>query len=642
MKHTWKATSIIIAVSLLISLAGFASPLSADDSQEEDLASGRLIIQFEPGTSSSDRARIYRQLGGKLEAAIPELGVQVVSVPQYLVSHKFGACRSISEVRCIEPDYVAKAADVPNDPYFNNKYQWGMFKVKATQAWDITHGSRKVRIAILDTGIDSSHPDLAAKIVAKKDFTGSSTARPANSHGTHVAGIAAAITGNRVGVAGLGYGSALMDVKVLGDDGTGYYSSIAHGIIWATHNGADVINLSLGGSSPSSTLRQAVDYAWKHGAVVVAAAGNDGSKSAFYPAYYGNCIAVAATDASDKLSSWSNRGSWVDVAAPGTAYSTKPNGQYGYMGGTSMACSYVTGLAGLVSSVASDTNRNGRLNDEVRSRIEGGSDDVGINIAHGRINAYQAVKGSSAPPPPPPGQISGTMIDADTKEAISGATVNNGTTSATTNSDGSYTISKVSQGTYTVTASASGYQSCSSTVTVSSGQTATADFSLDREAPASTPMWVDRITFSASGAELQIKVKVVNPGPVAGARVRLNLKQNERSSWTSYGITDSAGEVTYRWPQATGGECLAAVTYLGHNEYTWDESQGVTSVSYSLGGTQAVEETSDIVCETATSETTNSVSACRGGASPLPPLIIMNECINLSLKCCSAKIKAEI
>jgi len=695
MKQTWKATSIIIAVSLLISLAGFASPLFADDSQEESLASDRFIVQFEPGMSGSDMAQVHQQLGGELEASIPELGVQVVSVPHHERFSKSQAYRSHSKVRCVEPDYVAEVVDVPNDPYFDDDHQWGMFKVEAAQAWDITHGSSNTCIAILDTGIDSSHPDLGAKVVAKTNFSGSSTAEPGNDHGTHVAGIAAAITDNGVGVAGLGYNSSLMNVKVLDDDGTGYYSWIAQGIVWATDNGADVINLSLGGSSFSSTLQQAVDYAWNHGVVVVAAAGNDGSSGYFYPAYYDNCIAVAATDASDNLASWSNYGSWVDVAAPGSAYSTKTDGQYGYMSGTSMASPYVAGLAGLVFSVASDSNGNGWLNDEVRSRIEDGSDDVGINVAHGRINAYQAVQGSSSPPPPPspgqisgsvtdadtrkaisgatvnngttsaatnsngsytipdvsqgtytvtasangyqsssetitvasgqtatanfslareasppppsPGQISGSVTDADTGRAISGATVNNGTTSATTNSNGSYTISNVPQGAYTVTASANGYQSSSGTITVASGQTATANFSLAREASASNTMWVESITFIPTGSELQIKVKVVNPEPVRGAMVRLNLKQNGRSIYNGYGSSNSAGEATYRWPRATGGEYLATVTYLRHSQYTWDESQGVTSASYTLGGTQAVEETCDIVCQTATSETTNSV-----------------------------------
>ena len=118
-------------------------------------------------------------------------------------------------------------------------------------------------------------------------------------HGTHVAGIAAAMTNNGIGVAGLGYTSTIMNVKVLGDTGSGAYSGIASGIIWAADNGAEIINMSLGGSSTSSTLEDAINYAWSKGVVVVAAAGNSGNTTPFYPAYYTNCIAVAATDAND-------------------------------------------------------------------------------------------------------------------------------------------------------------------------------------------------------------------------------------------------------------------------------------------------------------------------------------------------------
>ncbi len=268
-------------------------------------------------------------------------------------------------------------------PIFN--VQWDMTKVQAPQAWDITKGSQNVIIAILDTGIDVNHPDLAGKVVSSVNFTDSSTPYAnGQSHATHVAGIAAAITNNGVGIAGLGRNSSLMNVKVLGDNGYGYYSWIAQGIIWAADHGADVINLSLGGSTASATLENAVNYAWSKGVVVVAAAGNNGSTTPFYPADYTNCISVAATDYNDALASWSNHGSWVDVAAPGVSiYSCIPGSQYGYMSGTSMASPHVAGLCGLVFSVASDTNGNGRINDEVKSAIEASCDKVGIDVVSG-------------------------------------------------------------------------------------------------------------------------------------------------------------------------------------------------------------------------------------------------------------------
>jgi hypothetical protein len=134
---------------------------------------------------------------------------------------------------------------------------------------------------------------------------------------------------------------------------------------------------------------------------------------------------------------------------------------------------------------------------------------------------------------------------------------------------------------------------------------ASAKFSLAREAAATSTMWVDSITFTPTGSELQIKVKVVNSEPVTGAMVRLNLKQNGRSIWNAYGITNSAGEVTFRWRRATGGEYLATLTYLKHSQYTWDKSQGVASASYTLGSTQAVEETCDTACQILTVTVTN-------------------------------------
>jgi len=133
------------------------------------------------------------------------------------------------------------------------------------------------------------------------------------------------------------------------------------------------------------------------------------------------------------------------------------------------------------------------------------------------------------------------------------------------------------------------------------------DFITASAPPSTDTMWAESITFTPTGSELQIKVKVVNPEPVRRAWVRLNLKRNGRTIWNGYGITNSAGEATCRWRRAIDGEYLATITYVKHRQYTWDESQGVTSASYTLRSTQAVEETCDIVCETPTSETTNSV-----------------------------------
>ncbi|MDP2991007.1 MAG: S8 family serine peptidase, partial [Kiritimatiellota bacterium] len=373
--------------------------------------------------------------------------------------------------------------------------------------------------AVLDTGIKLTHPDLAGKIVVSQNFaTGSATSDDLHGHGTHVAGISAAITNNGTGVAGLGRDASLMNVKVMGDTGSGYHSDIANGVIWATDHGANVINMSLGVTGTSTTLQQAVEYAWNHGVVVVAAAGNSGSSVPSYPAYYPRAIAVAASDPNDKLYSFSNFGDWVDVAAPGNALSTTKNGGYGYMSGTSMASPHVAGLAGLVWSVARDNNGDGKLNDDVRAMIENACDNIGVSgIGHGRVNAYKAVMAGS-PPPTTNGTITGTVADAATSARISGAAVTDGTRTATTNSSGVYTLSGVPAGIFTVTASASGYTSQSQGVTVSSGATSTANFALSKPVtPPGNTMWVDSAAFAVNGSTLTVKMKVANPNPVTGA-----------------------------------------------------------------------------------------------------------------------------
>lgn len=391
-----------IVLTLLLGYFGFASPVLANDSSVGNASPEHLLIKFKPGTNANAMAAVYQKGGGKFEDIIPVLGVQEVTAPHGQGAAELAFYRRCKEVGYAEPDSLAVTADVPNDTYFSS--QWGMAKVQAPQAWDITHGTPSTVIAILDTGIDLEHPDLAGKVISSINFTNSPTANAnGNIHGTHVAGIAAALTNNALGVAGLGRDCSLMNVKVLGDDGYGYYSWISEGIIWAADNGAKVINLSLGGTADSSTLEDAVNYAWGKGSVVVAAAGNNGSTSNFYPAYYTNCISVAATDDNDTLASFSNHGSWVDVAAPGTAiYSTVPNALYDYASGTSMACPLVSGLAGILFSVSTDVNGDNRVNDEVKASIELNSDNLGIDTVYGRINAYKSVQSPSLPLPPPP------------------------------------------------------------------------------------------------------------------------------------------------------------------------------------------------------------------------------------------------
>ncbi len=270
--------------------------------------------------------------------------------------------------------------------------QWAIPKIMAPEAWKLTAGKPSIVIAVLDTGIDKKQKDLVGKVTAEVNFTNSPTTDDIYGHGTHVAGIIAAWAGTGTGVDGLAPDCRLMNVKVADDQGRFDSSVAAKGINWAVDHGANVINMSLVSTEPSLTLERAIDYAWSKGVVIVAAAGNLVGDKIVYPAYYSNCIAVAATDSNDCVASWSSQGSWVDVAAPGVdIYSTLPENEYGYKSGTSMAAAYVSGLAGLLFTLESDKDGNGVINDEVRAAIENGCDGLNIAAVKGRINAYHAV-----------------------------------------------------------------------------------------------------------------------------------------------------------------------------------------------------------------------------------------------------------
>jgi thermitase len=288
-----------------------------------------------------------------------------------------------------ESGFYASAVIASNDDYSGR--QWAIPKIMAPQAWEVTSGANNVVIAVLDTGIDKEQVDLVGKVIAEVNFTDSPTTDDIYGHGTHIAGIIAAWAANGTGVAGLAPDCRLMNVKVADDQGRFDSSVAAKGINWAVDHGANVINMSLVSTEPSPILEEAINYAWNQGVVVVAAAGNLVGTKVVYPAYYSNCIAVAATDSNDRVASWSSQGDWVDLAAPGVdIYSTLPGNHYGYKSGTSMAAAHVSGLAGLLFALEKDRNNDGLVNDEVRAAIENGCDGL-TGAVKGRINAFNAV-----------------------------------------------------------------------------------------------------------------------------------------------------------------------------------------------------------------------------------------------------------
>ncbi|OGK51637.1 hypothetical protein A3B02_00685 [Candidatus Roizmanbacteria bacterium RIFCSPLOWO2_01_FULL_42_14] len=379
-----KKLLIYLFASLLLQLGALISPVQA---QTGDVIPGHILVKFKSSAREDDISAQLKIHQAQIARMIKGLDVLVLRVPERYQDAILTALSKNPFVEYAERDYVATALMTPNDPYYID--QWAFPKIRSDVAWDTTLGN-SVIVGIVDTGVSKTHPDLAGKVVARTNFTDSSTDDDMNGHGTHVGGIVAAVTNNSEGVAGGCPGCQLLSAKVLNDSGSGAYSWVANGIIWAADNNARVINLSLGGSAKSTTLENAVKYAWNHNAVVVAAAGNSGRSSKLYPAAYTNAIAVAATDSQDRKAYFSQYGRWVDIAAPGVnIYSTWTGDGYTYASGTSMATPEVSAAAALVWSTQYGTSSSA-----VRNRLESTADRIsgtGYYWSSGRVNAAKAV-----------------------------------------------------------------------------------------------------------------------------------------------------------------------------------------------------------------------------------------------------------
>ena len=410
-----------------LALAGATPALASSD---------ELIVRFEPGTDAAQRVDARREAGVGFVEALPFEGMQVVEAsPGRPVAEAEARLDRDPRIRYAEPNLTRTAAVSPNDTYFSQ--EWGLHNagqavlgvtgrvdadIDAPEAWDLATGSRGVTVAVVDSGVDMAHPDLAPNIWTNPGESGGgresngidddldglvddvhgwdwvgSDADPsdANGHGTHVAGTIGARGNDGVGVAGVSWSTSLMPLRVLDASGSGSLADLIRAYRYAAAHGAVVVNASFGGSGFSQSEYDAIRAAPR--TLFVAAAGNSGANNDTTPTYpcsydLPNVLCVAATDQQDGLAGFSNYGATtVDLGAPGTRIeSDRPGSSYGYMSGTSMATPHVSGVAALAfahkpsASVAA-----------VRQAVLGGADPdsslAGRTASGARLNARGAL-----------------------------------------------------------------------------------------------------------------------------------------------------------------------------------------------------------------------------------------------------------
>lgn len=392
MKNSNKVLQYVI-VLMTITLLSSISLTSVFELKSAEI----LIVRFKPGVSEDYRKAALNRLGARIIDEIPQINVFIVSVPLSFLSDFE---RALTQYNCIidfiEKDEAIKSSLIPNDHYYSS--EWHLQKIRAPEAWDITTGSNNIIVAVLDSGVDSSHPDLANKLVQGYNFYDDNyDTSDVYGHGTKVAGVVAAATNNGIGVASIGWGVSIMPIRVTDSSGYALLSLLTKGLIYAADRGAKVAVISFqiyGGSS----LTSAAKYFFEKGGLVFAAGGNSGS-------YIGDAdnpyvVSVSATTSTDTIATFSTYGPFIDISAPGVSiYTTVRGGGYGAVSGTSFAAPIAAGVAALMFSV-NPSMPPGDVELFLKSTaVDLGNAGYDIYYGWGRIDALAALRAlmSSAP-----------------------------------------------------------------------------------------------------------------------------------------------------------------------------------------------------------------------------------------------------
>jgi subtilisin family serine protease len=396
------------ALAALAIAAPVAEPFASGiEEAQAAYSADEIIVRARPGVSTVRLRDGLAVRGLSLGARIPHTRLFAVRTNPRSPAAAIRSLAQSALVAGATPNYIRRASAVPNDPYFASGEPY-LTTIRMPQAWNLSHGSSAVIIAVVDTGV-TPVADLAGQLLAGHNFVQDDEGLPDDyrvpdendahdnsliGHGTLVAGIAAATTNNALGIAGVAWDASVLPVKVLNSHGAGTDLQIAAGIVWAVDHGANIVNLSLRGFAPGTALCDTVSYATSKGALVVAAAGNDGTGAPIYPAACPGAVAVSATDTNGDFASFSSYGPWVSLAAPGIQItSTRNNNLFGAESGTSLAAPIVAGVAALLSAQHPDWSPA-----QIALQLEQTAQDrgpVGVDpyYGHGLLDAYRALGG---------------------------------------------------------------------------------------------------------------------------------------------------------------------------------------------------------------------------------------------------------